>query len=530
MRQLITTLFILSIYSLSNAQFTAHLFNYSDDDYPFINEIQLADMNGDGDLDYVTLGHQNRTISVAYHNDFNTPNLDTLIAPESIRNLRLYDFDQDGDVDIIGSAPFASMSFWWNNEGNGIYTIQTFPIADYNSLLFADMNNDDVIDMVANVDDALRVYNYNAAVVSLREEVDMSTFSLVLKGLTTFDKDGDGFPEIVASDAFDGILLYEQSTADNFTRIDLLPEVFSVEKVEISDLNNDGHFDIIASSEFNGSCKIQINQGDDTFIEDKIPATVSGIYASNLIDYDGDGDGDVLYIDGGFGENGKTFVYQNQGSSFSAIELFEEYTRVEAIAVGDIDGDGDTDAVMGENPFFDTNLIVLENDGEINCVLNVDVGPDLNITSGESVQLTAAISSPIEVVTISWSPSIGLSCDDCADPIAMPLENTCYTVTATDILGCVETDEICIDVAPSSTKQIETTTYEVYPTISTVDISLFTNELLNYSLINQEGKLIETGASIGIKTFSIEGLAPGMYFLRLQKGREQITEKVLVAR
>lgn len=46
----------------------------------------------------------------------------------------------------------------------------------------------------------------------------------------------------------------------------------------------------------------------------------------------------------------------------------------------------------------------------------------------------------------AWSPSAGLSCDDCEDPVAQPTETTNYEVVATDAYGCTFTESVLITV------------------------------------------------------------------------------------
>lgn len=72
---------------------------------------------------------------------------------------------------------------------------------------------------------------------------------------------------------------------------------------------------------------------------------------------------------------------------------------------------------------------------------NADAGNDEQICLGESVQLMASGGT-----SYAWSPATGLSCTDCADPIANPFSTTDYTVTVTDANGCENTDVVNVVV------------------------------------------------------------------------------------
>lgn len=77
----------------------------------------------------------------------------------------------------------------------------------------------------------------------------------------------------------------------------------------------------------------------------------------------------------------------------------------------------------------------------VNPLPIVDAGADQNLCPEGEIQLEAS-----GAVTYSWSPSTGLSCDDCPDPICTVDDNTTYTVTGTDANGCINTDEIDISI------------------------------------------------------------------------------------
>ncbi len=54
--------------------------------------------------------------------------------------------------------------------------------------------------------------------------------------------------------------------------------------------------------------------------------------------------------------------------------------------------------------------------------------------------------NPVYQINYAWTPSAGLSCDDCPDPIATPDTTTTYYLTASDTYGCEVYDTITINV------------------------------------------------------------------------------------
>jgi hypothetical protein len=69
-------------------------------------------------------------------------------------------------------------------------------------------------------------------------------------------------------------------------------------------------------------------------------------------------------------------------------------------------------------------------------------GPDMSICSGMSMALHAGGG-----VSYHWSPSDGLSCTDCAEPVASPAKTTTYILTVANAEGCSSSDSIIIAVS-----------------------------------------------------------------------------------
>jgi gliding motility-associated-like protein len=70
----------------------------------------------------------------------------------------------------------------------------------------------------------------------------------------------------------------------------------------------------------------------------------------------------------------------------------------------------------------------------------LELGNDTTIFAGESVTLNALGGG-----SYYWTPSSDLSCNNCSNPIASPIETTTYYVIV-DTLGCISEDEITVNV------------------------------------------------------------------------------------
>ena len=94
--------------------------------------------------------------------------------------------------------------------------------------------------------------------------------------------------------------------------------------------------------------------------------------------------------------------------------------------------------ISDDNGCSNTEIYTISNSGS----LNVNATPEnATITSGSSVNITTSGAD-----SYVWTPTVGLSCSTCADPIATPDETTMYIVTGTDASGCSGSDTVLIIV------------------------------------------------------------------------------------
>ncbi len=74
----------------------------------------------------------------------------------------------------------------------------------------------------------------------------------------------------------------------------------------------------------------------------------------------------------------------------------------------------------------------------------IELGEDQTILLGESTRLNASANVFLE--NILWSPPLGLSCLDCAEPEAAPVNTTIYTVQVSSKHDCTTSDSVAVRV------------------------------------------------------------------------------------
>jgi gliding motility-associated-like protein len=79
--------------------------------------------------------------------------------------------------------------------------------------------------------------------------------------------------------------------------------------------------------------------------------------------------------------------------------------------------------------------------------LVVEVDPPFaSISAGSNVQLTTTVNPTSSNLAYTWTPTSGLSCTDCPNPIASPNSTTTYIVSVESVDGCVGSDTVTITV------------------------------------------------------------------------------------
>lgn len=303
--------------------------------------------------------------------------------PAGVTSATFADFDNDGWLDLFALGD--GHGYLFRNDGTGKLSDVTAAArvgdaGDARKALFVDLDHDADLDLLLVGETGSRV---------LRNNLD-GTFapSTVLgrgEGAAFGDLDGDGRTDIVVGDT-----IYHNVGAQGFRAAALGR---GVDVVAAGDYDNDGALDLFVLPE----PTLWHNAGDGTFTRgsragqafDRVRGPDP--HAAEFVDYDNDGWLDLVVA----GTRGVSLFHNDRGGRWSdRTTLLPQIVRrgnAVAIAVSDVDGDGDQDLFVA-GP---AGVHLVRNDGG-----NASLGMEVQLTAlrtGSGKNNTFGIGSRIEV-------------------------------------------------------------------------------------------------------------------------------------
>ena len=334
--------------------------------------LALGDVDGDGDLDLVAANNdqQNRL----YLNDGTGTFIDATAMRLPVDNLRsralvLGDTDGDGDLDLV-VGNIGQQSRLYLNNGTGTFLDATtlgMPVCNCvtTSLVLCDMDVDGDLDLLlGNTGENLRgrqsrLYLNNGTgkftdATATRMPVDRYPTRALAQG----DVDGDGDLDLVVGNTAQQSRLYLNDgygTLTDATASRMPVGDHLTTSLALGDVDQDGDLDLVVGNSLlfaaSAQSRLYLNNGTGTFADataSRIPTGDHFTTSLALGDVDGDGDLDLV-----LGNYGQSRLYRNDGAgtftdvTLSCMPVVNSTTT--SVALGDVDGDGDLDFVLGNN-------------------------------------------------------------------------------------------------------------------------------------------------------------------------------------
>ena len=290
------------------------------------------------------------------------------------------DFDGDGRPDVVvADGDSTNIEVFLNKSTPGVFSFtQQYYFALPNSdvpgaVAVGDMDGDGKPDIIVSTVLSPRIYVFlntsTAGAISFASPVQFAQGSYCL-GLTVGDCNGDGKPEIVEVNIADNtVSVYaNNSTVGNLAfaaRMNLTPGSSDVPyAVVVSDIDGDGMADIATADAGSNSISVFHNTGSPggalsfaPYADFSAGGTPESIAAGDL---DGDGKPDI--VTGNYGGNTISLLHNTSTSgnvSFAASAALPAGSSPQAVAIGDLDGDGKPDVITAN--FADNDVSVFRN-------------------------------------------------------------------------------------------------------------------------------------------------------------------------
>lgn len=329
--------------------------------------VKAGDIDSDGDIDLISdLGNDNE---IAWYE--NTDGLGNFAAPVIISNgdinfvlAKLYDVDNDGDLDVVATQAIANKTVWYENlDGMGNFGSQTI-ISDETfqprEIYASDMDNDGDLDVVTTT------FSYLGLCKNLDGQGNFNRQYLINGSannpdrIITADFNGDGNQDVLSVSY--NKLSWHKNISNSIPygeeiTVDVDQSFFNA--IDIGDIDADGDIDIVAFisgfSGFNQDARVVWYENKNGLGDFELPVVVFSYtpdintpIAIKARDMDGDNRLDiVIATDSSSGDFAVWFKnLDGQGNFGTEESIFSNSNQnIEDLDVFDLDGDSDLDVI-----------------------------------------------------------------------------------------------------------------------------------------------------------------------------------------
>ena len=348
------------------------------------DNIESADLNGDGFIDLVVANYTEDSITVHLGDgtgQFNTRA--TYAAGNTPRNIAIGDLNNDGVLDIVVGNRFSSDALAiYLGAGDGTFGNASF-IATSQNLDYVkldDITGDGIFDIITGGSDLLVLPGIGDGSFGPEQQTTVSPGNGSI-GSTLFDIDGDGDLDLFFTETSNDLIsILENDGTGNFTIDQSISAPGGPVSTIISDLNLDGIPDLVTLSANNDEVVPFIGADDGSFLG-PAPTALNAIAVGDgpgsieVGDFNNDGLQDLIV--GAQLDNTITLFSGAGDGTLTQTTQIVATGLVLSVAAGDMNNDGNLDIVSAH---YDSDVLeVRYGDGVGNfaapVVIPVAVGP-----------------------------------------------------------------------------------------------------------------------------------------------------------
>jgi FG-GAP-like repeat/RTX calcium-binding nonapeptide repeat (4 copies)/Putative Ig domain len=347
----------------------------SADEQPDIFGVAVGDIQGDGRPSIVAVDYENNYLDVFRSNGshFYSPN--TYFVGGAPTSLALGDLTGDGQIDAVVTEPHQGATGDVGvllNNGSGLGPVSNLPTTNRPfQVIIADLGNDHRPDIVTVNASAAGITYHTVNVFPANGDGTFGAAATYNVGngprsITAADFNGDGRLDLAVGNLVDNTvtILTSGHTSDlTFT----VPSNISVGQspyyVAAGDLNGDGIPDLVVAE--NSTVKVLLGNGDGGFTAGgtySVGGDTGSVVVANL----GNGFPDIIVSN--LQSNTVSVFLGNGTGHFPSTPIVkaipEGISRGQAVAVGDLNGDGIPDLVVADGDTGDVSVFMGNGDGD----------------------------------------------------------------------------------------------------------------------------------------------------------------------
>ncbi len=305
-----------------------------------IEKIDTADIDNDGDIDIISIGSE----ICWYENEDNDNFVYHGLSYQGADYLDVKDMDSDGDMDFVTVLDNYNKMLLFINDGEGNFSeieLNAGTHSNYCIKLF-DLDNDGNMDIINSGMDGDIIWHKNNGILEFEMTWLIETNNQI-NNISIIDIDNDGDNDIIAG-SYNNIFLFENEGNETFSEHTISDEYGLPWDYEVIDFDSDDDFDIVSSSYDDDLIFVFRNDGELVFSKVIISDNIHWVRKLDVDDFNGDGMMDIM-IDA---EYMSIVCLENQGNNdFEQYNTASYERSIVSIKKGDIDNDGDIDFVTG---------------------------------------------------------------------------------------------------------------------------------------------------------------------------------------
>jgi hypothetical protein len=533
------------------------------------NSVYAADVDGDEDMDILGAATGDNDITWWENTDGSGTNWIEHTVDDNFdgaRSVRAADIDGDGDMDIVGAARLADDDIiWWENtDGSGTswteHVVDTV-FDDASSVYTADVDNDGCMDVIGTADDDDNITwweNTDGSGTNWVAHLVDGSFNRAFS-VCASDINGDEYMDVMVVSAASSVTWWENTDGSGTNWTEHTIGSFSGPRsVCAADIDDDGDIDALAAAYTADDITWWENTNGigTTWTERTINGNFDGAWAVYAADIDGDGDIDLL---GTALEADDITWWENDGDeNFTEHTIKGDYNGARSVYAADIDGDAALDIIGAA--WYANSITWWESDMEgmhdvgivsidipLTLPLDTTLYPQVTVTNPGTISKSFTVMCEIDPGAYTSTDSVYDLAPKHSMQITLPdsftFESGFYTITAYIILTGDENpandtlEEVVEATGIAESNPIIPLNVTIHtPTISTGKTNIeFTLpeatwvNLLVYDVIGRLRRtLISDRFSAGTHGLKINlELPTGVYFYNLKTESGTITKKFL---